>query len=72
MTTARPHVRATWNDDCDRIIATPSPREPPRYSPTIAPSSAAGAAMRSPTNTDGSAACTRTAENIRSLPPPAA
>src|SRR6266508_3426288 len=36
ITTARPHVRATSNDDCDRIIASSRLRRPPRYSPTIA------------------------------------
>src|SRR5262249_17603235 len=67
---AMPQVVATRSPDCDAIIAMPSPDSPPTYSPMIAPSTAAGAAMRRATNTLGSAARRRTFTSLWYRLPP--
>ncbi len=51
MTSATPQVRATWKDDWAWTSITPRPLLEPRYSPMIAPSRAARAAIFSPANT---------------------
>ncbi len=49
-------VRRPWNDSSALTIATPSPLTPPRYSPMIAPRTAAGADKAKPPPALGKAA----------------
>src|SRR5262249_40386300 len=67
---AMPQAVAPRKPACDAIMAMPRPDSPPTYSPMIAPSTAAGAAMRNATNRLGSAARIRTFTSLWYVLPP--